>query len=119
MGRVAGGSWARTELGGVVNRSMCMGWPASCGASSCQLELLSSARGSMCACTERTVMNTCVKDVEDPLGAMQLGGSLMETFTVPMLSVCICVLPPQLTPIDAESKNATPASNTPAFRWVH
>jgi hypothetical protein len=79
----------------------------------------------MCACTERKVMNTCVKDVkdvkdvEDPLGAMQLGGSLMETFTVPMLSVCICVLPPQLTPIDAESKNATPASNTPAFRWVH
>src|SRR5258708_16824430 len=99
-----------------------MGWFASCGANSCHPELLSSAFGSMCACTERTVMNTCVKDVkdvEDPLGAMQLGGSLMETFTVPMLSVCICVLPPQLTPIDSERKNAPPASTATPFRWVH
>jgi hypothetical protein len=49
---------------------------------------------------------------------MQLGGSLMETFTVPMfvVGVCICVLPLQPTPIAAETSNANPASNKPVFR---
>jgi hypothetical protein len=63
-------------------------------------------------------MNTFLKDVEDPLDAMQLGGSLMETTTVPGSVPDTFVLPPQLTPITAETKNAIPATNTPVFRWV-
>src|SRR5260370_12032651 len=92
-----------------------MGWLASCGASSCQLELLSSARGSMCACTERTVMNTCVKDVEDPLGAMQLGGSLIDTVTMPVPVVGgVATLPPP-QPIAPNSKAPTPHHRTASF----
>src|SRR5260370_22864600 len=77
-----------------------MGWLASWGASSCQPELLSFAFGSICACTERTVTNTCVKD---PLGGMQLGGSLIDTITGPAPAVGIGV-PPPLQPIPADSK---------------
>jgi hypothetical protein len=58
-----------------------MGCGANCGANSCQPEVLSVAEALVCACTDRTVMKTCSKL---PLGFLQLGGSLMETLTVPI-----------------------------------
>ena len=70
-----------------------MGVEASCGASSCQPALLSSAVALVCARTDRTVMKTFMTL---PIGGLQLGGSLIETSTVPMFGPCIEELPLQL-----------------------
>jgi len=70
-----------------------MGAEASCGASSCHPPLLSSAVALVCAWTDLTVIQTFVKL---PLGGVQLGGSLIDTSTVPMFGPCIEELPLQL-----------------------
>src|SRR5690242_8165883 len=81
-------------VSGLEKRSICIGASASCGASSCQPGVLSVADALVCACTDRTVMNTCVNW---PFGGMQLGGSLSETVIVAWPGVIIVLLPLQLT----------------------
>jgi len=44
------------------------------------------------------------------MGGMQLGGSLMDTLTVPMFDICGVELPPlQLMMINGTASNATPS----------
>lgn len=101
----------------------------SCGASSCQPGELASAVVLICAWIERMVTNTLLKVPEGAavppagtaavpaVGAAQEGGSLTDTFIVPMPGVTVPGVtmevfpPPQLM-----ATAVTPTKNTMATR---
>src|SRR5258708_7136956 len=82
-------------LAGRCKRSTCMGAETSCGARSCQPEEVLSAVALVCAWIERIVTKTFMKfprggafppggRVEALDWGAQGGGSLMDTFIVPI-----------------------------------
>src|SRR5690349_4621688 len=102
-----------------------MGAELSCGASSCQPEEFASAVPLMWAFTETMVTQTLLNvpgdmaPAEVPVAAAQDGGSLSETFTVPVAGVSFMVLPPpQLMTINATAMTREPSKSETGWRFT-
>src|SRR5579859_4130321 len=102
-----------------------MGAELSCGASSCQPEEFASAVALMWAFTDTMVTHTLLKvpgamaPDAVPVGTAQDGGSLRETFTVPVAGVSFMELPPpQLMTTKATAMTRVPSKSETGWRFT-